>query len=117
MDSATHCLCVVREDEPPVHGALAVRRPSGAAALLGRGRPRRRDDGSLRFVPLRELQPYHWTRAYPPETLERYGEPNEQRRPKNTKTSFYCAAGTVKSTGKAAPACTEAAFGFYAIFI
>ena len=55
-------------------------------------------------LPLRELQPYHWPRAYPPETLERYGEPNEQRRPKNTKTSFYCAAGAVKSTGKAAPA-------------
>lgn len=35
------------------------------------------DDGSLRFVPLRELQPYHWTRAYPPETLDHYGEPNE----------------------------------------
>lgn len=119
-ERVTHCLCVVREDENTPFTVLSPcsvcqerLRYWGEDVRVGVTT----DDGSLRFVPLRELQPYHWMRAYPPETLERYGEPNEQRRPKNTKTSFYCAAGAVKSTGKAAPACTEAAFGFYAIFI
>ena len=31
----------------------------------------------LRFVPLRTLQPYHWTRAYPPEGQEHYVDPCE----------------------------------------
>ncbi|WP_338370199.1 hypothetical protein [Treponema bryantii] len=30
------------------------------------------DDGSLKFVTLEELQPYHWTRAYPPDELEHF---------------------------------------------
>ena len=29
------------------------------------------DDGSLKFVTLKELQPYHWTKAYPKILIER----------------------------------------------
>lgn len=80
MDSATHCLCVVREDE---NTPFTVLSPCGVCQERLRywGEDVRvgvtTDDGSLRFVPLRELQPYHWTRAYLPETLDHYGEPNE----------------------------------------
>lgn len=30
------------------------------------------DDGSLKFVTLKELQPYHWTKVYPAEELEHF---------------------------------------------
>ncbi|WP_281417227.1 hypothetical protein [Clostridium mobile] len=29
-------------------------------------------DNTLKFVTLNELQPYHWTNAYPAEELEHY---------------------------------------------
>ena len=73
---ATHCLCVVRDDE---HGPFKVLSPCGvcqerlrywgAEVKVGVTTP----DGALRFVPLGELQPYHWTAAYPKEELERFG--------------------------------------------
>ena len=73
---ATHCLCVVRDDE---HGPFKVLSPCGvcqerlrywgAEVKVGVTTP----DGALRFVPLRELQPYHWTAAYSEEELERFG--------------------------------------------
>lgn len=30
------------------------------------------EDGSLKFVTLGEMQPYHWTRSYPAEELEHF---------------------------------------------
>ena len=30
------------------------------------------EEGSLKFVTLGEMQPYHWTRAYPAEDLEHF---------------------------------------------
>lgn len=32
------------------------------------------DDGTILFVKLKELQPYHWSKAYKPEEMERYEE-------------------------------------------
>ena len=33
-------------------------------------------DTALKFVTIKELQPYHWTGAYPKEELEHYQEIN-----------------------------------------
>lgn len=75
-ERVTHCLCLVRED---AQAPFVVLSPCGicqerlrywgedvqVAVTTG--------DQSLEFVPLRELQPYHWTNAYPAQTLERFG--------------------------------------------
>ena len=67
---------MVRDDE---HSPFKVLSPCGvcqerlrywgAEVKVGVTTP----DGALRFVPLGELQPYHWTAAYPKEELERFG--------------------------------------------
>lgn len=74
-EKVTHCLCVVREDE---HSPCKVLSPCGICQERLRywgedvqvGVTTR--NGELLFVELRELQPYHWTDAYPPEELERF---------------------------------------------
>lgn len=81
-ERVTHCLCVVRQDE---HAPFTVLSPCGVCqerlrywgdgVQVGVTTP----DGSLRFVPLYELQPYHWTAAYPPEELEHFTGPAEQK--------------------------------------
>lgn len=71
----THCLCVVRDNE---------NRPFKVLSPCGVCQERLRFwgtdvkvavttlDNSLKFVTLNELQPYHWTNAYPEEELEHY---------------------------------------------
>ena len=79
-ERVTHCLCVVREDE---NAPFTVLSPCGICQERLRywGEDVQvgvtTDDGSLRFVPLRTLQPYHWTRAYPPAEQEHYVDPCE----------------------------------------
>ena len=79
-EKVTHCLCVTREDENSPYTVLSPcgicqerLRYWGEDVQVGVTT----DDGSLRFVPLRTLQPYHWTRAYPPAEQEHYVDPCE----------------------------------------
>ena len=71
----THCLCVVREDE---RSPFTVLSPCGVCQERLRywGEDVRvgvtTDDGSLKFVALGEMQPWHWSGAYPPGELEHY---------------------------------------------
>ena len=76
-ERVTHCLCVVRENE---------RAPYRVLSPCGICQERLRFWGDeiwvgvtvekgLHFVQLKELQPYHWTRAYPKEELEHWEEP------------------------------------------
>lgn len=74
-EKVTHCLCLVREDE---NSPFQVLSPCGicqerlrywgegvqVAVTTG--------DDELKFVPLKVLQPYHWTRAYPLDELDHY---------------------------------------------
>jgi len=74
-ERVTHCLCLIRNDE---HSEFKVLSPCGIC------QERLRywgdevqvavttDEERLRFVALKELQPYHWTNAYPPEELEHW---------------------------------------------
>ncbi len=74
----THCLCVIREDE---NSPFKILSPCGVCqerlrfwgieVMVGVTTP----DNSLKFVPLNELQPYHWTNAFPIEELEHAGKP------------------------------------------
>ena len=74
-EKVTHCICVVRDDE---NSPFKVLSPCGVCQeRLRFWGPDVKvgvttDDGSLKFVTLGELQPYHWTRAYPPEDLEHF---------------------------------------------
>jgi len=73
----THCLCVVRDDE---NNPFKILSPCGVCqerlrfwgtdVRIGVTTP----DNSLQFVPLSDLQPYHWTNAYPTEQLEHFGK-------------------------------------------
>lgn len=76
-ERVTHCLCLVREDE---HARYQVLSPCGICqerlrywggevlvAVTS-------DENEIRFVELKELQPYHWTRAYPADELEHWSE-------------------------------------------
>lgn len=73
----THGLCLVRENEDSPFQVLS---PCGICQERYRfwGTDVRlavtTDDGGIRFVPLSELQPYHWTKAYPDEELEHFTE-------------------------------------------
>ena len=75
-ERVTHCMCLVREDE---HAPFQVLSPCGICqerlrywgeevqvAVTHPGQ-------ELLFVPLKALQPYHWTNAYPAEELEHWG--------------------------------------------
>ena len=71
----THCLCVVRNDELSSFKVLSPcgvcqerLRYWGTNVKVGVTTPL----NSLKFVTLTELQPYHWTNAYPEEELELY---------------------------------------------
>ena len=75
----THCLCVVRDDETMPFKTLSPcgvcqerLRFWGTDVMVGVTTP----DNSLKFVPLKELQPYHWTNAFPTEELEHAGKPS-----------------------------------------
>ena len=76
----THCLCVVREDE---NAPFTVLSPCGICQERLRywgedvqvGVTTGGDE--LLFVELKELQPYHWSNAYPAEELDRYVETDE----------------------------------------
>lgn len=72
-EKVTHCMCLVRDDE---NAEFKVLSPCGICqerlrywgedvqvAVVTK-------DGSLLFVELRELQPYHWTKAYLKNELE-----------------------------------------------
>lgn len=74
-EQVTHCLCVTRDDE---HSPFKVLSPCGVCQERLRYWGEEVQVGvtapgeTLLFVPLKELQPHHWSRAYPPEELERY---------------------------------------------
>jgi len=71
----THCLCVIRDDE---NSPFKVLSPCGICqerlrfwgedVLVGVTTA----DNILKFVALKEFQPYHWTNAYPSEELDHY---------------------------------------------
>ena len=76
-ERVTHCLCLVREEETAPYRVLS---PCGICqerlrywgdtvqvAVTTK-------DGEMRFVELKELQPYHWTDAYPADALEHWEE-------------------------------------------
>ena len=76
-EKITHCMCLVRDDENSPYKVLS---PCGICqerlrywgedvqvAVTTEG------DG-LKFVTLKELQPYHWSKAYPAEELEHWEE-------------------------------------------
>ncbi len=73
----THCICVVREDE---NAPFRVLSPCGICQerLLYWGKGVKvgvtTKDRTLKYLTLAELNPYHWTDAYPPEELEHYSE-------------------------------------------
>lgn len=74
-EKVTHCLCLVRNDEKSPFKVLS---PCGicqerlrfwgenvkVAVTTG--------DGTLKFVRLNKLQPYHWTNAYSKDELEHW---------------------------------------------
>lgn len=74
-EKVTHCLCLVRDDEESNYKVLS---PCGicqerlrywgdevqVAVTI--------NDDELFFVKLKELQPYHWSNAYPKEELEHW---------------------------------------------
>ena len=74
-EKVTHCMCLVREDENSPYRVLS---PCGICQERLRfwGTDVQvavtTDKEKLRFVTLEELQPYHWTKAYPAEELEHW---------------------------------------------
>ena len=74
-EKVTHCICVVRADEKSEFKVLTPcgicqerLRYWGDTVLVGITN----DDIKLKFVSLRELQPYHWTNAYNKDELESF---------------------------------------------
>lgn len=74
-EKVTHCLCLVRNDEKSPFKILTPcgicqerLRYWGESVFVAITT----DDNSLRFVTLGELQPYHWTKAFPKEELEKF---------------------------------------------
>ena len=76
-EKITHCLCVVRDDE---NSPFKVLSPCGICQerLLYWGEDVKvgvtTENNELKFMKLKELQPYHWTKAYKKEELEQYRE-------------------------------------------
>lgn len=63
----THCLCITRENEYSTYKTLTPcgicqerLRYNGLNTMVGVTTK----DNTLKFVPLNELQPYHWTEAF-----------------------------------------------------
>lgn len=76
-EKVTHCMCLVREDENSTFQVLSPcgicqerLRYWGVDVQVAVTTP----DDRPRFVELRELQPYHWTNAYPTDELEHWAE-------------------------------------------
>lgn len=76
-ERVTHCMCLIRDDENSEYRILS---PCGICqerlrywgedvqvAVTSK-------EEKIKFVELRELQPYHWTNAYPAEELEHWKE-------------------------------------------
>ena len=76
-ERVTHCLCVIRDDE---ESEFKVLTPCGICQerLLFWGDNVQvavtTENKELLFVPLKELQPYHWTKAYDEEDLEHFAD-------------------------------------------
>ena len=76
-EKVTHCMCLVREDEKSPYRVLS---PCGICQERLRywGEDVQvavtTEEEKLEFVKLKELQPYHWTKAYPAEELEHWKE-------------------------------------------
>lgn len=74
-EKVTHCMCLIRDDERSDYRVLT---PCGICQerLLYWGGDVQvavtTEDNSLLFVKLSELQPYHWTKAYPQDVLEHW---------------------------------------------
>ena len=74
-EKVTHCLCLVRENENTPFKVLS---PCGICQERLRywGEDVQvavtTNEEKLKFVELRELQPYHWTKAYPAEEMEHW---------------------------------------------
>lgn len=74
-EKVTHCMCLVRDDENSPYKVLS---PCGICQERLRfwGEDVQvavtTQDNSLFFVPLHELQPYHWSGAYPSDELEHF---------------------------------------------
>ncbi len=78
-EAVTHCLCVVRDDENAPYKILSPcgicqerLRFWGEDVLVGVTTP----DNELKFVTLKEMNPFHWTAAYSKEELEHFVEEN-----------------------------------------
>lgn len=78
-EKVTHCLCIVRDDENSLYKVLSPcgicqerLRYWGEDVQVGVTT----QSGELLFAELKELQPYHWTRAYNAEELESFIEEN-----------------------------------------
>lgn len=76
-EKVTHCLCVTRDDEKSPYKILS---PCGICQeRLHYWGPQVQvgvttENGEILFVELKELQPYHWSKAYPAEELDHYIE-------------------------------------------
>lgn len=76
-EKVTHCLCLIRDDENAEYRVLS---PCGICQERLRywGEEVQvavtNNEEKIKFVELKELQPYHWTNAYPPEELEHWQE-------------------------------------------
>ena len=74
-EKVTHCLCLVRDDEKSPFKILT---PCGICQERLRywGKDVQvavtTEDNSLKFVTLDELQPHHWTNAYPADELDHF---------------------------------------------
>ncbi|MBO4508573.1 MAG: cytidine deaminase [Spirochaetaceae bacterium] len=74
-EKVTHCMCLVREDEKSDFMVLS---PCGICQERLRywGEDVQvavtNDTNELKFVELKELQPYHWTKAYPADEIEHW---------------------------------------------
>ena len=76
-EKVTHCMCLTRDDE---NSPFKVLSPCGICQERLRywGEDVQvavtTSEDTIKFVELRELQPYHWTNAYPAGTLEHWEE-------------------------------------------
>ncbi len=76
-EKVTHCMCLVRDDENSPYRVLS---PCGICQERLRywGEDVQvavtTEEEKIRFVELKELQPYHWTKAYPADKLEHWEE-------------------------------------------
>ncbi len=78
-ERVTHCLCVVRDDEDSPYKILSPcgicqerLRFWGEDVLVGVTTP----EQALKFVTLKEMNPFHWSKAYSQEELERFVDEN-----------------------------------------